>query len=368
MYGGGQRVAIDIRDWSRRNGQPCNELIALGDSDPNMAHHADLVIQYDGRYNRPSSILAAAWRLRKKLDEFGWPRVLHSHGWDADCIVALARIGRSSRHCVHLHLMADWLKSGSVKSALKRWLTRRLFKRSGTRVIAVSRAVADHWQAELPLAGEYAPVPVLNGIDVARFGCNRGDQVRNGPVVLAVAARLAPKKGLEVLLMALARLSETRVDFVCRVAGSGPLLGSLQRRVAELALDARLQFCGHVEDMHGFYADADIYIQPSETEGLPLGLLEALASGLAAVATDVGGTREVLRDGIEGYLIRSGDPAALADALATLIGNKGLRLEMGLAARARVCAEFSLDCFGRRVQSVYRELTEPRDHRSGGSY
>lgn len=356
MYGGGQRVAIDLRNWLRANGQCTAALLVLGNREPLMAAQADLVIQYDGRYNRPWSVLATAWQLRKALDRNGWPKLLHSHGWDADCIVALARLGRSSHHCVHLHVLADWLRIASAKSAIKRWFSRRLLTRPGTQLIAVSRAVADHWRTYLRLPGAFSPTPVLNGIDVARFDSPPDRQARHEVVVFGVAARLAPKKGLEMLLVALSELRRRRDDFECRIAGDGPLGDALRLQVVDSGLLDQVRFVGHIDDMPGFYSGVDIYIQPSETEGLPLGLLEALACGLPAVATDVGGTSEVVRDGVEGYLIQSGDSFALADAMSRLLDRRDVRLEMGRAARKRVCAKFSLQCLGERTLAAYRQF------------
>ncbi len=153
-----------------------------------------------------------------------------------------------------------------------------------------------------------------NGIDLTRFDppAVRGD----GPVV--VVARLSPGKDIETLLKAIALAAPEAPALRLEVAGDGPCMAELRRSASELGLSDRVRFLGAVRDVPGLLARAGLFVLPSLNEGISLTLLEAMASGLAVVATRVGGNPEVVADGETGLLVPPRDPAALAAAVVRL--------------------------------------------------
>jgi glycosyltransferase involved in cell wall biosynthesis len=117
-----------------------------------------------------------------------------------------------------------------------------------------------------------------------------------------------------------------------------------------------LHFLGHREDVRDLLSVYDIFVLPSLSEGMPLALLEAMAAGVPAVATRVGGVSEVIENGKTGLLVPPGDSRALADGIATLLENPALATELGEAARQVAVSRFSLERMVRAYQDIYAEL------------
>jgi glycosyltransferase involved in cell wall biosynthesis len=167
-----------------------------------------------------------------------------------------------------------------------------------------------------------APTVIWNGIDTDRF--KPGDQQAAraalglplgtlGPLqpVIGTAARLETVKGVDRLIAAFAKL---KTPATLAIAGTGSELANLTAQTQALGLDAKVHFLGRIDDMPRFYQALDVFALGSRHEGLPLSLLEAQASGVRAVAFDVGGVRDALCPA-SGYLVKDGDEGGLAAAL-----------------------------------------------------
>lgn len=152
------------------------------------------------------------------------------------------------------------------------------------------------------------------------------------PIVVSVGA-LSQEKGPDVLVEAMARLPEWRVVF----AGTGPMRAQLEAQASSIGVAAA--FVGATDDPAGVLAAADVVVLPSRTEGLPGVAIEAGLMGLPVVATDVGGTSEIVVDGETGTLVPSEDPAALADAVERTLP---VARTLGAAARRRCLERFEL--------------------------
>jgi len=155
---------------------------------------------------------------------------------------------------------------------------------------------------------------------------------------LLYAGRLQRFKGVHHLICAVARVRGTAGPPISlEIAGDGPERPSLERLVADLELSEMVQFSGWIarEDMPDVYRRADVFVLPSYVEGMPNVVLEAMASGLPVIATDVPGTRDVIEDGVSGYLVSPRDEAVLAERIAFLSGRPDERRHMAATARAR---------------------------------
>jgi glycosyltransferase involved in cell wall biosynthesis len=184
--------------------------------------------------------------------------------------------------------------------------------------------------------------------------------LRSGGVLVAAVAVLREQKRLDVLIDAapsiLARVPDARIA----VIGDGPLRDELHARAAALGLDAdeRFAFLPFRGPSWQHLTAMDVYVLPSSWEGLPIGVLEAMACGVPIVATDVGGTGEAVTPEV-GTLVPPADPAALADAIVAVAGDPARRAAMGAAARARHDAHFGLERMVARTAAVYDELVPP---------
>jgi glycosyltransferase involved in cell wall biosynthesis len=208
-----------------------------------------------------------------------------------------------------------------------------------------------------------------NGVDLRRFDPSRWssrDRVRvraelrvtDGIVVVGTVARLVAEKGYPELFAAAAALDPTQFAFVC-VGGDDPdKSDALPRATLEAARAQGVQFLGHRDDVDALYTAMDVFVLPSHREGFPRAAMEAAASGLPIVATDVRGCRQVVEPEVTGLLVPVRDPPALAAAIDRLGRDDALRAQMSIAARARAESEFDEREIVRRVLEAYAFVAE----------
>ena len=181
------------------------------------------------------------------------------------------------------------------------------------------------------------------GVDT-RFFRPRQLPAVQAPHIVCVA-RLRPVKDLGLLLSACALVKRAGIPFGCTIVGDGPSRDELLERRAELGLDERVAFVGAQEQRQvaEWWGRGSLAALSSRSEGMPVSLMEAAATGLPSVATSVGGVPELVAHGVTGLVVPHGDPEALAAALQTLLRDQDLRRMMGAAARARAIGLFSLE-------------------------
>lgn len=205
----------------------------------------------------------------------------------------------------------------------------RLILRRATRAIAVSGAVASHLKELAPSL----PVDVVpNGVDVARFAPvpPRFD----GTLVVGLLGRLVPNKGPAIAVAALAELIRRGVPARLRIAGDGPERARLAELATASGIADAVQFDGFRPDPERWFGTVDVVVRPSLTEGMPLGLLEAMAAGVPVIASDVPGNAALVDHEATGLLVPVRDPVALADALERLFRDADLRGRLRAGGRA----------------------------------
>jgi len=205
---------------------------------------------------------------------------------------------------------------------------------------------------------------IPNGIDTARFRPDAETRhvlrqelgVADTFLWLAVG-RFDPQKDYPNLLRALAQVARESPEAVLLIAGDGPLRPAMEDLARKMGLGERLRFLGIRRDVPALMNAADAYVMSSAWEGMPMVLLEASATGLPIVATDVGGNREVVLHNKTGFLVPPKDSHALAQAMLRLMDMpEEERQAMGKAAREHIEANFSLDQVVARWEALYREL------------
>lgn len=209
---------------------------------------------------------------------------------------------------------------------------------------------------------------VYHGVDLGRFP-QSPPRARRDPTTILCVCRLVEKKGVDVLLEALARLPE-RLEWRFVHVGGGPLSRSLKKRAEKLGIAARVVWRGPLtqEQVLEEYRAADLFALASrvardgDRDGLPNVLAEAQSQGLACVATRAAAIQELLRDGVNGLLVDADDPATLAAALESLITQPARRRAMGAAGEARVLAEFGLESNLDRLAEKFDLRAEAASH------
>jgi glycosyltransferase involved in cell wall biosynthesis len=324
-------------------------------------HHTDLLAHPDG-------LLAARCR---GVDITTRPLVMRNH-LDVRCVASVRRLIRTTNydivhfHTKRAHVLSLWLPRGQdrPKYLVTRrmdypeppgWYTNVLYNRRVDGVVAISRAIAE----VLVHAGvdEKRIRVICSGIDwriFARAETPQSDS--HGPLVVGCLAGLEERKGHHYLLEAAAMLKPTGLKIQYKIGGHGPLRQTLEAQAKRLNLTDEVHFTGFVADAAQFFASADICVMPSLYEGLGVAALEAMAAGRPVVASRVGGLAESVVDGVSGFLVDAGDPAALAAAIEKFARCPSLAASMGSEGRDRVRRHFSLEGMASANESYYYEL------------
>lgn len=180
-----------------------------------------------------------------------------------------------------------------------------------------------------------------------------------GPIVLA-AGRLSPEKGFSILVDAAGRVLKRVPNARFVLFGEGAERPRLESRIAQIGLSGVFRLAGFCNDLDALIPWADVIALPSFTEGLPNIALEAAAAGVPVVATAVGGTPEVVADGVSGYLVPAGDDIALADRIARVLANPELARKLGAAGTRRMAEQFSFEAQARAYEALFFELAGER--------
>ena len=200
---------------------------------------------------------------------------------------------------------------------------------------------------------------IYNGVDVARIaaadrdGARRAMGVGDREVVIGSVGRLVSVKNYELLLRAFGSVpAPARLVLI----GEGPERAKLESLAASTGIAARTTFLGHREDVADLLVGLDVFVLPSRSEGMSNTLLEAMAAGVPAIASDVGGNREIIEDGQSGLLFTTEDDAGLLERLCHLVGDPARRAALGRAGRERVMRDFSMDAMIGKYEALYERV------------
>jgi glycosyltransferase involved in cell wall biosynthesis len=180
--------------------------------------------------------------------------------------------------------------------------------------------------------------------------------IPSSSTVVGTVAVLRAEKRLDLWLKASQEIATHVPDVHFLIVGDGPLRAQLEASARKMSFPQRVHFAGLQECVQPFLAAMDVYMISSEFEGLPLSLLEAMASKLPVVATAVGGIPEVIQDQRSGFVVPFAHTEALADITTRLLEDEVLRRRTGEAARARVIRDFSIDRMMRELETVYASI------------
>lgn len=295
------------------------------------------------------------WRLRDLVRNEAFD-ILHPHEASSDVVAYAMR----AIHRVPLVSTAHGWIGNSAKGRLMIALDKRVLRRFD-RVIAVSEKM----QRDLIAAGvPSSKVTLLHNAIVlenyrrtAEQGALRaliGTDVP-APVLISIG-RLSPEKGHADLVDALALLARQGRRVSAVFAGDGPSRTELANRIAAAGLSGSIHLPGYVQHPASLLQDADLMVLPSHTEGLPNAALEAFAMGVPVLATRVGGTPEVVEDGVTGRLVPAHSPASLAEAIAEFLDDPGTWRSRVAQARHTVETRFDFRARTKRLEGIYLEM------------
>jgi glycosyltransferase involved in cell wall biosynthesis len=290
-----------------------------------------------GRPAKLRSLVRLARRLR--------PELIHSYSFYCNALAAAAAFAVGERAIGSLRSDFDRQRRRSPYL----WRLNAAFPR---RQIWNSQGAVD--QARAFWRGSVRPeiVVVRPGLDLDDWPATPLPAGET-PVIVAVGS-LLPVKRWDRLLSAAAVLAGKGIPFRVCLAGEGPLRPRLEEQARELNLLRHMEFLGDVSNVAALFSDAALLVHPSESEGGPNVVMEAMASARAVVATDTGDVRHMVRHGISGVVIPNVDGPELAEALALLLSRPERLAEMGRAARRDAEAKFGVDRMVEETFDVYR--------------
>lgn len=309
---------------------------------------------------RPHKDVAALRAVRSLIRDLH-PKIVHTHMAKAGAVGRLAaRRFPEVRtvHTFHGHVLEGYFSPPVERGLI---LAERFLAKRTHVLIAVSNEVRD---ALLDLgvgsAEQFRVIPLGFELDAFLSVDGKTGEFRreigldiDSPLV-AVLGRVTGIKDHETLLRAVAKLPQVHLA----VLGDGDRRSDIEDLSRALGVADRTHFVGWRLDVAEVLADVDVVALTSRNEGTPVSLIEAAAAGRPVVATAVGGTRSVVRDGATGLLVGPGDPDAVASALQRLLGRPSLAEEFGRAAREHVKEKFSHRRLLKDVSDLYGELIE----------
>jgi glycosyltransferase involved in cell wall biosynthesis len=299
------------------------------------------------------------------------PTILHTHTAKAGAVGRIAALLAGAArppivvHTFHGHVLRGYF---NPLTTLGFRTLERLLARVTTALVAVSPEVRDDL-VRLGVAPASKFTVVRLGIELAERTGGDEDSRREtrrqlglGPDAFVVGwvGRMTAVKRTDDVVRALAGLVERGVDAQLLLVGDGPDRTHLERYAHELGVVKRCLFLGYQDDVAQFYNAIDALVLPSVNEGTPVSVIESLAASKPAVATRVGGVPDVIREGVDGFLVDVGDADALAERLAELAADPDLRARMGSDGRERVLERYAVERLVDDVDRLYRSLLAAR--------
>jgi glycosyltransferase involved in cell wall biosynthesis len=286
--------------------------------------------------------------------------IVHAHDYKTDLLALLLGCVEP---IVPLSTAHGWAGHSWKEEAIYYPADRRLLARF-PQAIAVS---SDIRETIVRHGGDRTRIHVLpNGVDPARFcpdagraaGARRDLGVSGEDLVVGSVGRLEAEKNYEMLVRAVGRLSTQLPQVHLFIAGDGSKRDDLLAIARETGLGDRCHFLGHLADPTSLYHALDVFVMPSDNEGSPNAVLEAMAMAVPVVATSVGGVSDLVRDGQDGLLVARRDLEGLTGAIGALLADRARARSMGRYARLRVERELSFENRMRRVEAIYDMLVE----------
>lgn len=287
--------------------------------------------------------LSWIWKLKKLIDKEN-PDVIFTHGFNGAIMMLAERVFmrvRVSTVCSYHGAYHAPTKLKKLLEPIYNSLPIWIYKKIAKRVICVENS-SRHYLCSKGVDSDKV-VTVHNGImDIlVQSPVNLSTYIDESVPTLLTASRITEVKGLSYLLHALKILKDKGLKFHYFMIGEGPDLHKLKVQCHSLELDSVITFMGYQNNVAEWLAACNIFVLPSLYEYHSIAVLEAMRSGMAIVATTVGGNTESLTDGVEGIMVPPADVCALADAIERLLVNSDARAQFGLAARKRFEKEFT---------------------------
>lgn len=291
--------------------------------------------------------------------------IFHSHGYKADIYGMLLRFFRKKLVILTTH--HGWIRNTWTQVVLGGLAAKASFQFDHT--IIVSNEMKRHLPRITLKKKKYSVIH--NAIRVTDYKATgvRDKQrsllgVKEDEIVLLSLGRLSREKGCKNLLDAFEIVHQQYNNVKLVYVGDGPLMTHLKDKIVRYNLSEKVLLCGHHQQIQPFYEAADIFICPSDTEGLSNAILESMAFSIPVIATDVGGNPEIIVQQVNGLLVPPKNIPALKDAICLLVSNSSVRQKLGYSGYKTVLSEFSFDRRTLKIENLYSRLVKEKMRKS----
>jgi len=305
-------------------------------------------------------------KIKEIITEFK-PDIVHTHASKAGAIGRKAAFDMNVPvvvHTFHGHVFNSYF--GKAKSELFKLIERKLAQKS-TGIVAISDLQKKELVNTYKIASENKVNVIPLGFDLQKFNHNLSEkrknirkkfQISEDQIAVAIIGRLAPVKNHSLFLKTVIKLKgKTRKKLVFFIVGDGELRAEITKKVNDLIkMDIDIRMTSWIKDINQFNAGMDIICLTSNNEGTPVSIIEAQASQVPVVSTNVGGVTDVMIDNETGYIVPKNNARIFADKLLILIENEALRNEMGQKGWSFVKERFHFERLVKDMENYYKEL------------
>jgi len=290
--------------------------------------------------------------------------VLHAHLPDSSLIAIV--IGWLTNTpvvlTVHNNFSLPSKRKAPLRDAVRTFVTNTIFKRADY-IIAVGNDIRD--SLFKVLGNKVAIKTVYNGVDYLRYAnpekldslqFRQSLSVSDDARLVSMIGRLEKQKGHVYLIDAVAQLKEKYPDVVFLLVGDGELKEQLVEQAQRLKIADNILFLGNRDDVPAVLGVSDLFVLPSIYEGIPLVILEAMAAGLPVVATNIAGTRELIKPGVDGVLAETENSEDIARAIDSVLSDVERSRRMSVLAQTKVKERFTLQQMVSGTEDIYREV------------
>jgi len=318
----------------------------------------------------PLKDLMALWKIYRII-KTEKPDIVHTHTAKAGTLGRLAAIlaGVPVRvHTFHGHVFDGYFNKITARAFIA---IERFLGRFTTKIIAVSNSVANDVSIRYNIVPNAKIAVIPLGFDLERFFTSSSNKGRlkkelglaEDCLLVGIAGRLVPIKNHKMFLDAAKKILATSpyslvTKFI--IVGDGELRRELENYATKTGIADKVVFLGWRRDLDYIYADLDVVCLTSLNEGTPVSLIEAMASSKPVVATDVGGVKDIVKNGVNGLLVQSGDVNGFRDAVINLLQDAEKRGEMGDKGKEFVKADYNKDRLIKDTEQLYINLLKEK--------
>ena len=281
-------------------------------------------------------------KLKREIDEFK-PDVIQTHLYVVAYVLLAAPLKTKKFHTIHT--IAEKEAFGC-----RRIMNRIAFKFGNFIPVAISPYCAKTIEKLYGIQAESIPC-IMNGVDTSEYIVS---PIRHDDTVFISVGRLQPPKNHALLIKAFAKVVKKEANIKLIIVGEGELRSKLEKLIVQYGIENCVSMPGQCSNIQERLNKADVFVQSSDYEGLPISCLEAMACGLPIVSTKVGGVVDIIRNNQNGFLVDIGDDDGIAQKMIFLIRNKEIREKMGKKSR-EIVEMFDVDKCAQKYQRLYLE-------------